>query len=179
MKVLMLVLISFVLLGSTAVAQSEDSGFEVFAGYSHVNSNVGLNGWNFAGTYRPESAAWLGLVGDISGTYGSDVVLGRELDSDMYAAMFGPRIHININNDSLLPFGEFLAGFARNKAWLAGVSESDTAWVWSLGGGIDYALSDRWSARAKAGFLRTHFFGDTENKPRVSLGLVYRFGGEY
>jgi opacity protein-like surface antigen len=172
------VLVTFVLLGAAA-AQSEYRGFELFAGYSHVNSNVGLNGWNITGTYRPEVAGWLGVTGDISGAYGSDLVLGRKLNNDMYAGMAGPRVHINVNNDNLQPFGEFLVGFGRNTTWFAGLSDSDTAWVWSLGGGIDYALSDRWSARAKAGLLRTHFFGDADNKPRISLGLAYRFGGEY
>jgi hypothetical protein len=46
-----------------------------------------------------------------------------------------------------------------------------------LGGGLDIKVNDRIAIRAvQLDYLRTRFFGETENRGRLAFGIVIRFG---
>jgi opacity protein-like surface antigen len=171
-----LVLLLFAL---PSIAQSDTPGVEVFGGYSHVSSDIGLNGWDFTAAFRPELLPSFSLVGDLGGAYGTDSVAGTRVKSSLYSALAGPRVHFNIRRDELAPFAEVLVGIARVSTDIGTSSDSDNAWAFSIGGGLDYAFTDSWTARVKAGVLRTHFFDDPDSRVRFAVGLVYRFGQSY
>ena len=56
------------------------------------------------------------------------------------------------------------------------MSDADVDWGLALGGGLDYRLNDRWSARALAQLRLLHGEGATDEDPRLSVGAVYTFG---
>jgi opacity protein-like surface antigen len=72
-----------------------------------------------------------------------------------------------------------LVGIARVNTDIGPISDSDNAWAFSIGGGVDYVLTDSWTMRAKAGILRTHFFDDGDSRFKVAVGIVYRFHSPY
>jgi opacity protein-like surface antigen len=57
------------------------------------------------------------------------------------------------------------------------ISFSDSSFGMALGGGLDVKLSEHVAIRAiQLDYLRTGFFNETQNKGRLSVGVVFRFG---
>ena len=47
----------------------------------------------------------------------------------------------------------------------------------ALGGGLDVRLSDRFAIRViQIDYVRTEFFNQTQNKGRIAVDIVMRFG---
>jgi opacity protein-like surface antigen len=173
-----------------ALAQSnsltEDSRIDIFGGYSHVgNYGVGLNGWILSGTW--DISRMIGVEGDISGGYGSTDLGGaagvlpnvpNSIGSRLHNFNFGPIGTYRPDSDKYDAFGHLLFGFSHTNVNAAGIGRGDTAFSWVLGAGADYNLSSTWAARAQLDWLHTSFFNDGQNHGRISLGLVYRIGGE-
>ncbi len=156
-----------------ALAQDERPQIQVFGGFSHMGHHIGLNGWIAGAEYDP----WehLGLEGQLSGHYGSDNILGVNISEHLYDFNFGPRFFTNTSRDKLGVFGHALFGGSHISSSGFGVSESDQAFSFVLGGGAEYTLSDRWAARGQIDFVRVYFSGANENDGRYSIGLVYRW----
>jgi opacity protein-like surface antigen len=153
--------------------------FEVMGGFSHVTGDLGLNGWEAAGTYR--ASPWLGIVADISGQYGSDEVLGVDFKSNLHNFLFGPRVYVPLQDyPRWQPFGHLLLGVSRVRNEidnpLLALDETDSAFSWALGGGIDYQLAPQFRARVQLELLRTNFFDTGDSRARFGVGLVYQFG---
>jgi opacity protein-like surface antigen len=74
-----------------------------------------------------------------------------------------------------------LFGVAHGSADFAGTSGSDNAFAMTLGGGVDYKLTDRFAIRPiKVDYLMTRFSetgtsGQTQSNLRISTGIVFRF----
>lgn len=84
----------------------------VFLGYSHTDTNLvprqstGLNGWNVS--VEGKALPLLGIVGDLSGYYGSqDFFLGSASISE-YNFLFGPRLSFRVKK--FRPFAHALIG---------------------------------------------------------------------
>jgi hypothetical protein len=56
------------------------------------------------------------------------------------------------------------------------VSDADVDWGLALGGGVDYSLGRRWSARVDLQLRMFSGEGATDEDLLVSVGAVYRFG---
>ena len=180
-----LVLVLFVMICALPVFAQSDQSIDVFAGYSYAsNFDTSLNGWIVSGNYNfPDS--WLGLEGEISGHYGTNhlgisglplPIPSTALHTSLHNYDFGPRVTFRNPDDKFDAFGHFLLGASHARADANGVADSDTSFSWVLGGGGDYNINERWAGRAQLDLLRTDFFSNGQSHPRLSVGIVYRFG---
>lgn len=179
----MLVLASTLSFAQTAA--DEQPPIDVFAGFSHSsNFDTGLNGWIIAGNYSLNNS-WLGVEGEISGHYGSQNLSALPIlipgapsgvDNSLHNFNFGPRVTWRSPDYPVNAFGHLLFGGSHAKISAAGISDTDTAFSWVLGGGADYNFNERWAGRAQLDLLHTNFFSNGESHPRISIGLVYRLG---
>ena len=182
-------LISFA--ATTCRAQDK---IELFAGYSYVRGavqvtpnsplqpcppncapvtqHVNLSGWEFSGTYKANPV--FGVVADFSGHYGT--LNGGSTHLQTY--LFGPQVSLPAR---ISPFGRVLFGVAHESVGLFNTPAffspgSDTAFASAFGGGIDMKAAPFLSLRLiQADYLRTRFYGHTQNQPRISTGLVLHF----
>ena len=170
--------------GATAKAQDVPK-VDIFAGYSYVRKNpstsgassFSLNGGSASIAYNAKS--WLSGVADF-GAYHNGNILGTGTDGTLSTYLFGPRVSYH-HSGRITPFGEVLFGVAHAGASIAGTSGSDNAFAMSLGGGVDYRLTDRFAIRPiKVDYLMSRFSetgtgNQTQNNLRVSTGIVFRF----
>jgi opacity protein-like surface antigen len=170
--------------GVSAHAQDTPK-IDVFAGYSYVRENpstsgVGsfsLNGGSASIAYNANS--WLSGVADFGGYHNGDI-LGTHVDGTLSTYLIGPRVSYR-RSDRITPFGEVLFGVARASASVLGASGSTNAFAMTVGGGVDYKLTDHFAIRpVKVDYLLTRFneFGSntqSQNNLRVSTGIVFRF----
>lgn len=171
-------------LGVSAHAQ-DASKLDVFAGYSYVRENpstsgvnsFSLNGGSASIAYNANS--WLSGVADFGGYHNSNI-LGTGVDGTLSTYLFGPRVSYR-HYDRITPFGEVLFGVARASASVLGAGGSTNAFAMTIGGGLDYKLTDHVAIRpVKVDYLLTRFneFGSNaqmQNNLRVSTGIVFRF----
>jgi hypothetical protein len=157
-------LVLALLVAAPAAAQDTPQG-EVFLGYSYIRSDsANLNGWNAA--VQGNVNSWFSVVGDFSGHYFPPANL------NIHTFTFGPRFTYR-GHERVQPFVHALFGGAR--ASVLGVS--DTAFAANVGGGVDIKAADWLAIRAiQADALITRFGGTTTADPRLSFGVVFRFG---
>ena len=199
MKVIRL-LVLVLLVSAVAFAQDHPKA-EIFGGYSYLRLRSGidqnLNGWNAALTGNFNR--FLGITADFAGNYGSETVdttiggvttrVGADIKN--YTFLFGPQIGYRAGK--VRPFGHALfgaghvsldptatvGGISIPSSVFGGLSLSDTAWAMALGGGLDFALSPRFSIRpVQADWLRTNYFSTTQNNFRYSAGIVLNLGSK-
>ncbi len=81
------------------------------------------------------------------------------------------------------PFAQVLFGDARGSGTLLSGTTTpvtDNAFALTVGGGVDYALTRRWSVRGQVEYMQTRFpneVNNRENNLRISFGAVYHLGG--
>ena len=148
-------------------------GPDLFGGSSYMEPGaVKLYGAHASGSVP--FGGRLRLAVDLSGHYGS---LGDTKHSQL-TFLAGPRIVFG--GRTLRPFLHALAGGVRSRSAVdvfdVSISESDTRFGAALGGGLDYGVGDRWAVRAAGDYLLVRAGGQTDGEPRVSAGVVYRFG---
>lgn len=162
-------LVGLLLLGLFAalpMAAQDTPKAEVFAGYSYIRSDgANFRGWNasVAGNVND----WFGLVGDFSGNY------LPQANAHIYTYTFGPRFSYR-KHARVTPFFHTLVGGARIGVSGAG---SESGFAANIGGGVDIKVNDHFAVRAiQADGLITRFGGTTTADPRLSFGVVFRFG---
>jgi opacity protein-like surface antigen len=186
-----LVVLCAFLLAGLALAQDSTPKAEIFGGYSHVRADFsvggvgfgteGLNGWNasLAGNLNK----YFGVVGDFGGTYGTPIKeLGIGVDVKNYTFLFGPQFSYRTRR--VTPYAHALFGADHISAdipavaiFTSGFGQSDTAFAFALGGGLDVGLGRVVALRlAQLDYLRTQFFSSHQNNLRFSTGLVLRLG---
>jgi len=170
------------LFGATARAQDTPK-VDIFAGYSYLRENpstAGVSGFNLNGgsaSIAYNAKSWLGGVADFGG-YHNGNILNSGVNGTLSTYLFGPRVSYR-RFERITPFGEVLFGVAHLSS--AGTSGSDNAFAMTLGGGLDYKLSDHFAIRpVKVDYLMTRFSetgtsNQTQNNLRVSTGIVFRF----
>jgi hypothetical protein len=146
---------------------------DLFAGYSYTRAGeAGLHGWQLGGAYPLGGS--LRLVADLNGHYGSFA----QANLSQLTFLVGARW--TWVKGRFVPFAEGLLGGARTKTSVdlsaGSITDTDTDWGPAFGGGLDYRFADRWAARAQIDLLVLRAEGAWETDPRVSLGVVYRFG---
>jgi opacity protein-like surface antigen len=149
---------------------------DVFGGYSWTRSRgESWNGWNASSAVHVNP--WLGFAADVTGHY--KTLSNTRLS--LLSGAVGPRVTWGRDLFSyFVPFVQAQAGVFHTKAHTeflnASFSENDTHPGVALGGGVDVSLSDRWALRAKADYVIVRANGRNDGDPRVSGGLVVRFG---
>ena len=177
------------LFAANTQAQEERKTIDVFAGYSYVRANpssnsadsFSLNGGTASVAYNFNR--WLSGVADFGGYHTSNG-LASGLDGTLSTYLFGPRVSYH-RFGRVTPFGEVLFGVAHTGAGVFNTANSQNAFAMTVGGGVDYRLSSRFSIRPlKVDYLLTRFneFNNlntlgtqTQNNLRVSTGIVFRF----
>jgi len=168
-----------------ASAQIPTAG-NLYFGYTYYNTNLSLNrgnlnGWQ--GTLEGKLFPFLGIVADLTGHYGSlsfpngagTCAIGAtcgptSVSTHVYEAMFGPRISVPVGR--FRPFGEFEIGVGHVNTNGLG---TNTSYATAVGGGIDYKIIRPLAWRFEGDYVRTHFFGASQNNVRLSTGIVLRF----
>ena len=171
--------------GVAARAQETAPRFDVFAGYSYVQANPGVNGANsfhlhggsasVAYNYR----SWLSGVADFGG-YNNGNILNTGKSGTFSTYLFGPRVSYR-HFRRITPFGQVLFGVAHANAAAFGTTGTQNAFAMTAGGGVDYKVFDHFSVRpVQAEYLMTRFGvgttrTQTQNNVRLSTGFVLRF----
>jgi hypothetical protein len=136
---------------------------EFFGGYqfTHLDSSVNSNGWNFSTTGN--LTTWFGGKADFSGTY--------KYGANLHTFMFGPVFTLHKSGD-LAPFAHVLVG---NDYISDGRSTS--GFSMAIGGGLDVKVNHQVALRlVQADWLPLYVGSNWVNKnTRVSAGLVLRF----
>lgn len=172
MRKLVLLGMLAVCLSGSAFAQTTPQA-EVFGGYSYARSaGENFHGWNAA--VQGNFNQWFSVVGDFSGHYTN---IGG-IDADIHTFTAGPRFTYR-NEANVTPFAHALFGGARVSGSSGGLTVSDTGWAMNLGGGVDWNVNERFSVRLiQADALVTRFNGNREVDPRLSFGVVIKFGSK-
>jgi opacity protein-like surface antigen len=154
MRKLVLLCACMVLLSIGAFAQKGEAYF----GYSFLTN--GKSGWNGELGYN------LGKViiaeGDLGGYYRNN--------DHIHSFMAGVKVQAPARR-GFTPWGHFILGGAH----VSGGGNSDTAYAWALGAGVDGNLSSKVGLRLGADALHTNFYNDGDLHLRLGAGLVYRF----
>ena len=164
------------LAAAAAGAQETTPRAEVFGGYSYGGG--GSHGWE--GSVAFNANRWLGVVADFGGQYTRTDEPDFSERIRTHSFLFGPRFSAR-NKSRATPFAHVLVGAAHNdsRAREAGLDLhfADTAFAAALGGGLDVRVGRRVAVRAfQLDYLRTNFFGGSQNNGRISAGLVLRLG---
>jgi membrane-associated protease RseP (regulator of RpoE activity) len=162
---------------------------DVFGGYSYLNvdtnglsSRQSANGWeaSVSGNFNRLFAA----EADFSGYY-------KTIPLDLTSVGFGV-VDVNVTDFSFAggprvnfrpAFVHALFGVDHLTGSALGVSASQDSFAAILGGGIQWKVAPQWSVRAGADYVFTHhnfvapLESFTQNNFRVSVGVVYSFGG--
>ena len=185
LKVVVCLLAFVSLFGVSAFAQDTPK-FDVFAGYSYLRANpdttgissFSMNGGSASLAYNANH--WLSGVADFGG-YHANNILGTHVDGTLSTFLFGPRVSYH-RDSRITPFGQVLFGVAHiggNNG--LGFSSSNNSFAMTVGGGVDYKLTDRFSIRpVQVEYLLTRFnelgLGtQSQNNLRVSTGIVFHF----
>jgi opacity protein-like surface antigen len=169
---------------------SSDFGYDVpqadvYGGYSYMSmdweniaSRSGFHGWNASATYNVNH--WLGVEGDLGGHYQRNCAGGPGLTCAAYTLMGGPRVTA-YRGSAITAFGHGLVGVGVLGMSLSGSSLTWKDLAWAVGGGADYAVTERFSVRVgQFDYLRTQYLqslgGTHQNNFRISGGIVIRIG---
>jgi len=181
-----LISLSAVSLFATPANAQDVPKFNIFAGYSYVRENPatsGIDGFSLNGgsaSIAYNANHWLSAVADFGG-YHSNNILGTGVDGTLSTYLFGPRVSFR-RDSRITPFGQVLIGVAHigGSNDLA-FSTSNNSFAMTIGGGVDYKISHRFSIRpVQVEYLLTRFNelgmgAQTQNNLRVSTGAVFHF----
>ncbi len=159
-------------------AQEPTPKAELFGGYAYGGDNS--RGW--AGSAAFNVNRLLGLAADFGGQYTSFASADASERIRTHTFLFGPRFSLR-RSRRVTPFVHALAGFAHtdSRARELGFDfrAADTTFAAGIGGGLDVSLGRRVAIRAfQLDYLRTGFYGDSQNNGRIAVGLVLRSGSQ-
>ena len=170
---------------------------EFFGGYSYLRTtgtnyeHAGINGWNAALSANIRS--W-GVVADFSNHYGASTNNFTPVGSGGHGAMFlfGPQYSFR-RVPRVTPFVHGLFGGVQGARVTIGPLgpggscpapvcsgfsiTPETAFAMALGGGLDVKVRNHvWIRLIQADYIRQNFSDGAMNSPRISAGVVFRFG---
>lgn len=163
-------------------------GFELYGGYSyvfrpydHTNQNPftgGMQGWDASlRVPAPIFGSWLGIKGDVSGSYRSDQ---PDFNPHSYFFLLGPQVSIHLGKSTV--FADGLVGSAHlNNSALPDL-KSDSTFAVAVGGGVDLGLTRALAWRVSLDYYNTNYQSTNNNiseitnsNARISTGPVLRF----
>jgi hypothetical protein len=165
--------------------------FELYGGYSYVfhtidypNNGVvtsGMNGWDTSLKIPlPIFSSWLGLKGDVSGTYVNNSADNPDFNPKAYFFLLGPQASVHLGRSTLFAHG--MVGSAHLNQEALPNLRSDSTLATAVGAGLDAGFSRHWAWRVTGDYYNTHFqagnntvAGITNSNGRVATGPVLRF----
>lgn len=187
-KRICVVLLCLSCLTATLSAQDQPKA-ELYGGYSLFHSSEqgvpNLNGWTAGAAGYVND--WLGIAGEVGSNYGSvtasDVVAGlpsMKIDLTAMTFLVGPRFAYR--TEKMNAFFQTLAGAVRVTASApvpeadVGISVTDAAFAYSVGGGFDVHLSPRFSVRVgQLDWITAWSEGVRDDFLRYTGGIVIHF----
>ncbi|MGB7549903.1 MAG: outer membrane beta-barrel protein [Terracidiphilus sp.] len=180
--------VPFGLHAQTAPSHRPAPNYELYGGYSyvfrpydHTQDNPvsgGMNGWDASlRVPSPIFGSWLGIKGDVSGTYRSDQF---NFNPHSYFFLLGPQVSVHLHRSTVFVHG--MVGSSHLNDTAIPSLKSNSTFAMAVGGGLDYGLSRALAWRVQADYYNTNF-QSTDNQiheivnsnGRVSTGLVLRF----
>ncbi len=183
----------FVLTTISARAQRDYPKAEIFGGYSHFSADInldnpfdndglpffqqreGIHGFAFGGAANFSKN--FGVVADIGYHKKEFEVFGPDVDFSTTTFLFGPRF--TARGDRVEGFAHALVGGVRRKIE---DFDSDTAFAWGLGGGVDLKVSSNFGVRLfQLDYVpfkeRNPFTLDNEwrHNLKIGVGVTFRF----
>ena len=171
-----------------ASAGSSPGNIELYGGYSyvfrpydHTSSNPfsgGMNGWDASLKLPlPGLGSWLGIKGDVSGSYRSDQ---PNFNPNSYFFVLGPQVSVHMGRSTVFAHG--LVGSAHlNDSALPNLRSNNTFAV-AVGGGVDFGISRALAWRVAADYYNTNYQSASNNvteivnsNGRIATGPVLRF----
>lgn len=167
--------IGLALIGTLPVPAQDVPKVEVFGGYSWAGGNFHGVTTSVTGNVNK----WFGVTADFSGHYGREQEGAILVSKDAHTFQAGPRF--SRRGKRFTPFVYALFGATRfhQSATVSGqhLSEADTGFTSTFGGGLDVTVSKRVAIRAfQIDYFRPNFFGEAHNRARVAFGVVFRIG---
>jgi opacity protein-like surface antigen len=162
------------------LAQEHYPRLEIFGGYSYFRSDQfanreSLNAPGYAFSLAGNVSKHVGLVAEVSRHHG-DVTFPNlqpnpEVEATTTTFLFGPRFSTHGEGVSL--FGHLLLGGLKTSAEGFG---SETDFALAVGGGIEFAVSERVAVRAiQLDYLPSRGEDRWAHNFRAQVGLVFKF----
>jgi hypothetical protein len=164
--------------------QDDLSKLELSGGYNYVRFNINakvsgqppsqtFNGNGGGGELMYNVNSWLGVLGDVSGTWATN----STSQGAAIPYLFGPRL--SLRRGVITPFAQVLFGGVLTSSGI-----EQTGWqshfAMTAGGGIDLKISKHFSIRpVQAEYFLTKIpdgLNNRQNNFRFSAGIVFRFG---
>jgi opacity protein-like surface antigen len=157
-------------------------------GYSYVSQvqsqskRLGLRGADASFTI---GFSRLGIKADVGYARASNV-LGTGRHSDVFSYLAGPVFHPTIHRSfdtyvHALVGGARVSGPIRTDGGLILLGGWSTGYAWSLGGGVEYWVTDSVAIRTGADYMRTAFYDSSrvvrgQGNLKTTASVVYYFG---
>ncbi|HEV2485465.1 MAG TPA: hypothetical protein VGT08_08030 [Terracidiphilus sp.] len=153
----------------------------VFRAYDYTQTNPfsgGMNGWDASlRVPLPIFGSWLGIKGDVSGSYRNDSPV---FNPHAYFFLAGPQVSLHLGRSTLFVHG--LVGSAHLNQQVIPSLKSGSTFAMAAGGGLDVGVSRHLAWRFTGDFYNTNFQssdvtvkGIVNSNGRVSTGPVLRF----
>jgi peptidoglycan-associated lipoprotein len=169
-----------------AAVSPEATRFDFSGGFSLMRSNAppgtcgcfSLYGANGSAAFNFNS--WIGAVADVGYVRASSIT-SADRSLSITSFLFGPRFSLRTRR-RFTPYAQVLFGEGRGSGTLLSGTTTpvtDNAFALALGGGVDYALTRRFSVRAQVAYLQTRFpngKNNRENNLQITGGIVYHLG---
>jgi opacity protein-like surface antigen len=153
----------------------------VFRAYDHTQANPftgGMNGWDASLRVPfPIFGSWLGIKGDVSGSYRND---SPNFNPHAYFFLAGPQVSVHLGRSTLFVHG--LVGSAHLNQQVIPSLKSGSTFALAAGGGLDIGVSRGLAWRITGDFYNTNFQSTdvtvhdiVNSNGRISTGPVLRF----
>jgi hypothetical protein len=177
-------LLTAICVAPAVAAQEEPAKLELSGGYNYVRFNINarvsgqppsqtFNGNGGGGELVYNVNRWLGVLGDVSGTWATN----STSQGAAIPYVFGPRL--SLRHGAVTPFVQVLLGGVLTSSGIV-----QTGWqshfAMTAGGGIDLKVSKHFSIRpVQAEYFLTKIpdgLNNRQNNFRFGAGIVFRFG---
>ena len=132
-------------------------------------------GW--VATLAGNATSWLGLVGEVGGSYKTFSEGDADLSLKLHTFAAGPRLMVTANSP-VAPFAQLLFGVAHGSADLgvpgASLVVRGTGFLVQGGFGIDLNASPQRALRLQLDVRDLHDDGETNSQWRMAVSLVFR-----
>ena len=165
-----------VLGAATAAAAQDQPRADIAVSYSTL-TDTELDEtfkWGWVGAATVHATDWLAIVGEVGGNYRTFEAFDVELDLSVHNFMGGPRFGAPLGR--VTPFGQILFGSARAAASALGENESESAFAWQPGGGVDIAMGRGVALRVQGDYRSITSDGETTGQVRFAAGVAFGFG---
>jgi opacity protein-like surface antigen len=165
---------------SASATQTEESQgpaeWELFGGYSYLRSNLNGPGSSFdlnggSGSITENINNWFGGRFEFNAWGGT--LAGVNITAQTYT--YGPVFSYRRFGHSTL-FGHAQFGAMHVSSGYLAVSESDTQFAMTVGGGMDFKLNRRAAIRVQGDYLISNFLNARQDNVQLTTGLVIYLG---